>query len=134
MKINPLKEGAITAHSVGIGTVDREMVRERAREIATINGHAETGVNSEDFAQAQRELTGESEVDPNTALLEAAPESGRWDPVPGSTGHKILPTSNEDEDDEGRSDQERLIEEGVAAAEHDQMLKAARETEEEEEE
>ena len=131
MKINPLKEGTITAHSIGIGTVNRDMVRERARELATINGHAESGVNSEDFAQAQRELTGEGEIDPNTAILEAAPESGRWDPVPGSPGHKILATSNEDEDEEGRSDQERLVEEGVAAAEHDQMLKAARESEDE---
>lgn len=126
MKMNPLKEGTLTAHSVGIGTVTRNMVRERARELAVINGRADSEITSADYEQAQRELTGEPELDPNIAVLESTPESGRWDPVPGSTGHKILATSNEDEDEEGRSDQERLVEEGVAGAEHDQMLEAAR--------
>ena len=134
MNKNPLKDGALTAHSMGLGTVTHRMVQERAREIARINGHLENEIRPEDFAQARRELTGEPEIDPNIALLEAAPESGRWDPNPGSLGHKILPTGNEDEDEEGRSDQERLVEEGLAAAEHDQMLRAARESGEEEEE
>lgn len=53
-------------------------------------------------------------------------ESERWDPVPGSTGYKTPVPSNDDEDDEGRSDNERLVEEGVAGAEHDQMVQAAR--------
>ena len=35
---NPLKEGALTENSVGIGTVTRGMVRERAVELALING------------------------------------------------------------------------------------------------
>jgi hypothetical protein len=35
--------------------------------------------------------------------------------------------SSDDEDDEGRSDNERLVEEGIAGAEHDQMLQAGRE-------
>jgi len=126
MKMNPMKEGTLTAHSVGIGLVTRQMVRNRARELAVINGRLETEVTAGDFEQARRELTGETDMDPNVAVLESAPESGRWDPVPGSTGHKILVTSNEDEDDEGRSDCERLVEEGVAGAEHDQMLEAAR--------
>ena len=43
----------------------------------------------------------------------------------GTLGHKAEDTSNEDEDDEGRSDSERLFDEGVAEAEHDQMLQAA---------
>lgn len=133
MKMNPMKEGTLTAHSVGIGTVTRTMVRDRARELAVINGRPVTAITASDFEQAQRELTGEPEVDPNIAVLESTPESGRWDPVPGSNGHKILVTSNEDEDEEGRSDRERLIEEGVAGAEHDQMLEAARAEQNEEE-
>lgn len=126
MKMNPLKEGTLTTHSVGIGTVTRQMVEVRARELALINGRPAAEASPTDFAQAQRELTGESEADPNTAVLEAALESERWDPLPGSVGYKIQPQSNEDEDDEGRSDKERLVEEGVAGAEHDQMLAAAR--------
>jgi hypothetical protein len=71
-------------------------------------------------------LTDESDTDPKDALLESAPESERWDPVHGSTGQKVLVAPNEDEDEEGRSDSERLVEEGVLEAEHDQMLKATR--------
>ncbi len=127
MKTDPLKQGALTENSVGIGTVTQEMVRQRASELAVINGRAEEDVSVMDLEQAKRELTGEAESDPKDAILEAAPESERWDPLPGSTGHKVEATSNEDEDDEGRSDSERLVEQGVAEAEHDQMLQAAQE-------
>ena len=40
MKTNPLKEGALTENSAGIGTVTRKMVRERAVELAVINGRS----------------------------------------------------------------------------------------------
>jgi hypothetical protein len=36
----------------------------------------------------------------------------------------------EDEDEEGRSDNERLVEEGIEGAEHDQMRQAARDPQE----
>jgi hypothetical protein len=35
--------------------------------------------------------------------------------------------SSDDEDDEGRSDNERLVDEGIAGAEHDQTRQASRE-------
>jgi len=35
---------------------------------------------------------------------EPVPESERWDPVPGSTGHRVPGGSNDDEDEGGRSD------------------------------
>jgi hypothetical protein len=63
-------------------------------------------------------------VDPKEAVLDEAPESERWDPVPGSTGNKVAAAPSADEDEEGRSDNERLVEEGIAAAEHDQMRQA----------
>jgi hypothetical protein len=126
MKTDPLKQGKLTNHSAGIGTVTRKMVHERAIELAVINGRSAHHVSVTDWQQARRELTGELDVEANDAILEAAPESDGWDPVPGSTGHQAAETSNEDEDDEGRSDSERLFEEGLAEAEHDQMLQAAR--------
>ena len=126
MKTDPLKQGALTENSDGIGTVTRGMVRERAIELAVINGHAAQDVSKSDWEQAKRELTGEPDIDPKDAVLESAPEAERWDPLAGSAGHKVLVTSNEDEDAEGRSDSERLVEEGVSEAEHDQMLQAAR--------
>ena len=131
MKTDPLKQGALTENGVGIGTVTQEMVRERAIELAVINGRSEKNVSVFDLEQAKRELTGETDIDPKDAIMEAAPESERWDPVAGSTGHKVEAASNEDEDDEGRSDSERLVEEGVAEAEHDQMVQAAKAEQEE---
>jgi hypothetical protein len=126
MKPNLLKDGVLTENSAGIGTVTRKMVRERAVELAVINGRSALDVSQADWAQAKRELTGGSDTDLKETELESLPESERWDPVPGSTGHKVLAAASEDEDDEGRSDNERLVEEGIAGAEHDQMVQAAR--------
>jgi hypothetical protein len=125
MKTNPLKEGVLTENSAGIGTVTPEMVRERAVELAVINGRSAQEVSKSDWEQAKRELTGDSDTDPNEAALESAPESERWDPVHGSTGHKVPVAPSDDEDDEGRSDNERLVDEGIAGAEHDQRRRAS---------
>ena len=126
MKTNPLKDGVLTENSAGIGTVTRKMVRERAVELAVINGRSAQEVSKSDWEQAKRELTDDSNSDLNETVLESAPESERWDPVPGSTGHKVPVAPSADEDDEGRSDNERLVDEGIAGAEHDQTRQAAR--------
>ncbi len=126
MKTNPLKEGALTENSAGLGTVTRRMVRERAAELATINGRSGQQMTKEDREQAKRELTGESDIDPKVVILASAPESDRWNPVPGSAGHKTTVAASEDEDEEGRSDNEKLVEEGIEGAEHDQMRQASR--------
>ena len=125
MNKNPLKQGILTENSTGIGTVTRKMVRERAVELAVINGRAARDVSKSDWDQARRELTGEPDTDPKAAVLESAPESERWDPVPGSEGSKVPVAPSADEDDEGRSDNERLVEEGIAGAEEDQLHQAS---------
>jgi hypothetical protein len=119
MKNNPLKQGALTENSAGLGTVTRKMVRKRAAELAVIDGRSAQGISKSDKEQARLELTGEPDNDPKESVLESAPESERWDPVPGSTGHKVPVAASEDEDDEGRSDNEKLVEEGAAEAELD---------------
>ena len=126
MKTNPLKDGVLTENSAGLGTVTRKMVRERAAELAVINGRPALEASKSDWEQAKRELTGEPDADPKEAILESAPESERWDPVPGSTGHKVPAAPSADEDEEGRSDNERLVDEGIAGAEFDQTRQAAR--------
>ena len=128
MKTNPLKEGALTENSIGIGTVTRKMVKERAIELAITNDRTAQEVSPADWQQAKRELSGQPGLDPKTAMLESAPESERWDPVPGSTGEKVPVAAGEDEDDEGRSDNERLVDEGMAEAELDQNLQAAKDS------
>ena len=126
MKKNPLKDGALTVNSVGIGTVTRKMVRNRAVELALIDGRTEKELSPSDWEQAKRELTGATDIDPKEELLESVPDSERWDPLPGSTGQKVEPTASEDEDAEGRSDNEILTEQGMSEAELDEARAAAK--------
>ena len=126
MKTNPLKEGAITENSAGLGTATRKMVRERAFELAAIDNRSPQEVSQSDWEQAKSELTGAPVQDAKEALLESAPESERWNPVPGSTGSKVSVPSGEDVDEEGRSDNERLVEEGVAEAAQDHLRQASK--------
>jgi hypothetical protein len=124
MNPNPLKQGILTKNSKGIGTITRKMVRERAVELAVINGRSVQEVSKSDWEQAKLELTGELDRNPKEAALDSAPESERWDPVPGSTGQKVEVAAGEDEDEEGRSDNEKLVDEGMAGAEEDQERQA----------
>ncbi len=126
MNKNPLNKGILTENAVGIGTVTPEMVEARARELALIAGRDPVQPSKVDYEQAQRELTGGTEMDVEEEVMEAMPESERWDPVPGSVGHQTEDSLGEDEDSEGRSESAQLVEEGIKEAEHDQMLQAAR--------
>jgi len=126
MNKNPLNKGVITENAIGIGTVTPEMVEARARELAAIAGRVPPQPSEVDYEQAERELTGEPEMDLQETALELIPESERWDPVPGSTGSHTPDSLGEDEDSEGRSESAQLVEEGIKEAEHDQMLQAAR--------
>lgn len=124
METNPLKEGALTENSKPLGTVTQKMIKDRAIEIAWVNGRGANELKPSDYVEANRTLTGQPDADPKEAILEAAPESERWDPVPGSTGGKVEVAAGEDEDEEGRSDNEKLVEEGASGAEADHRLQA----------
>lgn len=127
METNPLKDGALTENSQGTGTVTLKMIKDRAIEIAWINGRQARELKPSDYVEAKRELTGQPEIAPQEEALEDAPESERWDPVPGSTGKKLPVPAGEDEDEEGRSDNEKLVDEGVGEAEADLARQAAKE-------
>ena len=114
----------MSADSIGLGTATRQMVRERAVELAIVNGRSAQEVSKSDWDQAKLELTGETDADPKEAVLDSVPESERWNLVPGSSGHKTPVAPSDDEDNEGRSDNERLVDEGMAGAERDQTLQA----------
>lgn len=126
MKNNPLNKGVFTNNTAEIGPVTPEMVEARARELALIDGRTATEATPADHARARRELAGGSDLDRQDTILEALPETKRWDPLPGSEGHQARESASEDEDDEGRSETEQLVDEGVEEAERDQMLQAAR--------
>jgi hypothetical protein len=125
MKKNPLNKGIIMENAAGIGTVTSEMIEARAKELAAINGHPSSEPSKADYQQAKRELTGESEMDPQEESSDFIPESEDWDPVPGSTGRQAAESLGEDEDAEGRSESAQMFEEGVSEAEHDQMRQAS---------
>jgi len=126
MNNNPLNKGVLTENFIGIGTVTRKMVRARARELALIAGRVPAEASQDDYNQAKLELTGGPDKDLQEEVFESIPESERWDPIPGSAGSKAPESVSEDEDSEGRSESEQLVEQGVEEAEHDQMLQAAR--------
>jgi len=114
--------GIFTDQGHGVGTVTREMVLKRARELALINGREQ--VLESDFAQAKRELTKEEHLTPDQDRIEKLSEDQRWEPVPESMGREAPTVSAPDE----QTFAEKLVEEGVEDAEHDQMTKAARES------
>ena len=122
MKKNPVDKGKVIKDGRGLGTVTREMVAERASELAVINGRTAENVLDSDFEQARRELTGTAEEQPGVARprSERVPEQERWDPEGGSQGRQ---TPTNPVADETTSTQE-LVEEGVDEAEQDLMKRA----------
>ena len=122
----PSPHSVLTENASGLGTVTRKMVRERAAELAVINGRGAHEASKSDWDEAKRELTGAPEIDPNEAILESAPEGAGWDPIHGSTGDKAPTLLGDEVDDDGQSQSARLFEHGSREAEHDRMLKGAK--------
>jgi hypothetical protein len=122
MNTNSIHEGAIMIHGKGVGTINYEMIRNRASELAMIDGRAEEDASQADWDEAERELTNDAEP----PSLESVPESERWNPILGTVGHEAAVAFDDNEDEDGRSVEERLVQAGVAEADHDRRLAAAR--------
>ena len=123
-KNNQNDEGRFTVKGHGLGTVTEAMVRQRAAEIAEINGRPRHRIIESDVAEARRELAGQERLNPERPRSERIPEEARWQPEGGSPGQKTPPVPAPDE----QTFAEKLVEEGVAEAEHDQQVKATRES------
>ncbi len=123
-KKHPKKKPAVVP-AAGADKAEFARVRRRARELAIIDGRAPHDLLESDYEQARRELAGEPVGDEKESLLESLPESARWDPVPGSTGHRAPESSAEDDEDEdGHNESARLVEGGMIDAEDDQATEA----------
>ncbi len=122
MKENSIEEGRFSRHAEGLGTVTEEMVKERAEELAVINGRSKHQVLESDLDQARRELTGEEGLVPEPSAAESVPEEDRWEAVPETSGHQVPSIPAPDE----QTFAEKLVEEGVEDAEQDQMIKATK--------
>src|ERR1043166_7664743 len=116
MKMTQRAHGKISDHFRGVGTVTRDMVAQRAREIALINGHAPNHYTRDDFLEAKRELTGVNPSFTEDGEEESLAVLTQWDEDPGSTGHPVEKLEVTDE----QAEAERLFEEGVNEAEHEQ--------------
>jgi len=111
--------GRISGHFSGLGTVTREMVEQRARELGRINGHGH--FTEADWLEAKRELLGTDHQD-EPAEGDSVAGLTRWDEEPGTSGHHIPNSVTPDE----QTFAEQLVEEGVNEAEHEQMLEGSR--------
>lgn len=123
MKQERYEEGRFSRQGQGLGTVTEEMVKARAREIAVINGRDEDQLLDSDLTRARRELTGEERLNPQASAEETLSEEQRGTGVPES-GHRVEAVPAPDE----QTFAEKLVEEGVQDAEHDQMVQATRES------
>jgi hypothetical protein len=108
--------GKILRGTAGLGTVTPQMIEERAREIARSEGRSEA--NDLDRTYAREQLIGAT---PDSEKLPTREEPGRdWQMPLVSTGEKA-PTVRP-EDDENIV--EKLVQEGIEEADHDQRLSA----------
>ena len=111
-------QGKILRGSEGVGTVTPQMLEERAREIARSDGRSQP--NDLDRIRAREELIGPTSASEKPPTNE---EPGRdWQMPLVSTGEKA-PTLRP-EDDENIP--EKLVQEGVEEADHDQRLSSER--------
>jgi hypothetical protein len=117
MKATQSIKGRISGRFEGMGTVTPEMVEQRAREIALINGR--TAEDYEDFLEdAKAEMTGAGALDEQREEEPAPAVASLRDIIPGSTGHKNEAKLPRDE----QRVPEQLVQEGVDEAEHHLML------------
>jgi hypothetical protein len=106
--------------TAGVGTVTLQMVEQRAREIACSDGRTEP--NELDRARAQEELVGRT---PGSEKPPTKEEPGRdWGMPLVSSGEKAPRVRPEDE----QNIPEKLIQEGLEEADHDQRSKSGQMT------
>src|ERR1035438_2479575 len=105
MKSNPFKQCKLAEKPNR--NVTREMVHVRAAELAASDGRPPKAVTMSDLAQAKRELMDGSDLDPKDVVM-VSPL-----PVDATTGPKAPAVPRKDEDDEGRSDNERFVQENI---------------------
>jgi len=122
MKTIHQSHGKISEHFNGLGTVTRDMVVKRAREIALINGRGPNHFNQDDFMEAKRELTGATPDTDSEAEEETVAGLVTWDEPPDAAGHPVPREELEDE----QNWPAQLAEEGIVEAEHEQMVEGVR--------
>ena len=104
MNTNPPKDDVGPDNSGSADTITLKMIKDRAVEIAWINGRPARDLKPSDYVEAKRDLMGQLDIDPEPAILESEPESEPPDLVPGPTRGENPATTSEDGHEDGRSD------------------------------
>ena len=119
--------GKIIQHSEGLGAPSADTVRQRARELAQINGREQ--FSDEDWREAKRELHGGHETNDTNGEMNMAAVVSEHDMIVSSIGHHVENVGLEDQTNVA----EELIAEGMDEAVHEQMLASRRADKDEEE-
>lgn len=119
--------GKILDHGAGIGAADRDLVEQRARELASIAGLSPREVTDAHRFQARQELSGQA--DPLVPNDDEGITAGliNTDDVPGESGGAVHLAANAAASGGEESIGEALYAEGVAEATHDQMVESRKE-------
>ena len=123
---SPEPPGKILDHAAGVGEADKEMVEQRAQELAEIDGLTAADVNEGHRYQARQELRGAA--DPLMANDDegAIGDLIERDDVPGESGERIDPVTSAEAYGDDKSVGEALVEEGLDEATHDRMVESRR--------
>lgn len=105
-----------------LNTVTQEMVVQRAKELAVINGRNGNDYTENDLEDARNELIGFVKTDEDSAD-NVAPDTGSWQAAAGDRGKRAPVEPAKDEQTFG----EDLVQEGIEEATHDTMLAASEE-------
>ena len=122
MKTKRVLPAKIANHADGMGVPNTDLVRQRAKELAEINGRA--AYTDADWDQAKLELHG-NPIPAGEDGEEMAESFSERDMVPGTLGRHVENTALED----AGNVVEELVIEGMDEAVHDQMLEASRQEE-----
>lgn len=121
MSLNPKKSpGKISIHAAGLGEVTPAEIKDRATEIAVMEGRSEP--TEDDRTRAIAELRGETLPETNESDAATMDSLSRDPSDPPAHHGRQIPNQEEDDD----QNTERLVSEGVDEATSDQMLTARR--------
>lgn len=121
-------KGKINDQLKGMGTVTADMVYQRAREIAFINGRSPEKPQEDDWRRARSEMSGNDTSSEMEEEGRSREETTAWDPSPGTTGTQAAKGSAHDE----QTEDEKLVQEGLEESEHDTMIEATKRAKERE--
>ena len=125
MKKTSVNKTASAKPSTTTGPANHKAVKAITRKSALVAGRDPPPVTQVSRTPAKRKQAGGTGEGPEETEIESVPETKPWDLVPGSTGHQVPDSPSEDEDDEGRSKTEQLVDDGAVEAERDRMRQAA---------